>query len=522
MQQYSHPAIPSPRRILASVVLLLLSLQSVKAQPGPVFLFRDVAVVGHHVGRLSWDSVAGAEHYQLLRRYPDQEFFVPIATLTAPHYVDTLRRVICADTVSYLVHAQLPDTLLTSDTAGLFFQDNIPTAACALRLCSVDTTLRRILLSWYPSPDTDVMGYYICSGSPCLQLDTVWGRLNTTYLCPDSLSPDSCAQYSFRILAFDSCLQASPLTPYFHNPALCLTAPPCSRRLSCTWNRYINMPDSVARYTLHYRLGSGGPWLQHTVGPQGPFQFDTLIADLSTSQVSAYLSVRNTPDSLEALSMVFHFAFPQPDTALYSRILAASYDDTLPAIVLSLQIDPDYPADSCLLMRSAAVAQQNGLQDYHWSPFEPLVTLYPAASADPQQIFSYTDRDLTHAVPAYSYRLAVPDRCAQRHTTSDTVVVLIPPAVEPDAWIPNIIKAGDPDLGRLCPTFPSPLSQDYCFEIYNRHGHRLFRTHDLADCWDGCDLQHRPQPQGVYVYRITCRHSDGTKKTYTGAVTLLR
>lgn len=516
------PPIPRPLALLLLCLAAALLPCGTHAQPVPSPRFTDVAVVDHHVGRLSWDSVPQALHYQVQRRYPGQEAFAPLATLLATHYFDTLRRVICADTVSYRVLAQLPDTLLTSDTAGLFFQDNIPTAACRLRLCTVDTLLRRLRLSWYPSPDTDVMGYCICMGSPCLSLDTVWGRLNTSYLCPATLAVDSGQHHDFRVFAFDSCLQASPLTPYFHNPALRLSAPHCSRQLSCSWNNYVNMPDSVARYVLHYRVGPDTLWRTHTVGPQGPFRFDTLFADLSISRITAYLSVHNRSDSLAALSSVVAFAFPQPDTPQFVRILAAHYVDSLSAVDLSFQVDPAFLVDSCSLLRATAMPSPSSPSSLQWLPFQHIATLHPSSFPDPQQLFHHTDHDISRSAEAYSYRLSVPDRCAQRHLLSDTAVVFLPPSVEPAVWIPNIFRPGDPSVGLFCLSSPTLLAQDFRLEIYTRWGQRVFITHSLGHCWDGTDSHHRPLPQGVYAYRATCRHTDGTLKTYAGTVTLLR
>ena len=491
------------------------------AQSPSALRITEGIVTGHHTGRLSWTRLDSASAYQLYRRYPDQATFSLIATLADTHYTDTLSRIVCADTVSYFVDALAPVSTLRSDTAGLYYQDNIPTAACHLRLCSVDTLLSRLRLTWYPSPDTDVMGYYLCMGSPCRDYDTVWGRLNTTYLCPDDLSlPQNIhREYNFRLLAFDSCYQASPLTPYFHNPVLTLSAPPCSRSLSCSWNRYINMPDSVASYILHYRLLPDTHWRTHRVGPQGPFQFDTTVADLAIGRVDAYLSVHNRSDSLQALSVRQTFNFDYGDTARYARILSAAYLDTVPAIALTLEVDPSFAGNSFTLLRASATPSASDPSVLVWTSFLPLASLQRPAA---QPLLSYTDSLIHRSVAAYAYQLAVPDLCGQRSVFSDTATVAIPPMPAPAAWFPNIIRAGHPDLGLFCPRYLSPLAQNYRLDIFTRWGQLVFSSRSLDHCWDGTNLYGRPLPQGVYVYRARCHHADGTVKTYKGTVTLLR
>ena len=52
-------------------------------------------------------------------------------------------------------------------------------------VATVDETSRQIVLSWTPSADTQAMGYHICTGNPCLDYDTVFGRSSDSYVCQD-------------------------------------------------------------------------------------------------------------------------------------------------------------------------------------------------------------------------------------------------------------------------------------------------------------------------------------------------
>ena len=484
------------------ILLLLLLPAMLSAQS---LTFTLTAVVSNQVGLLSWNHRVDDSAYALFRRFPDQEAYTCIATLSDTFYLDTLHRTICSDTVNYFV-ATASDTSLP---VGLLYQDNVPTSPCTLQLCSVDTLLGQIRLSWYPSPDTDVMGYYICMGIPCLDYDTVWGRLNTTYLCREELNSFNNHEYNFRILAFDSCRQASPLTPYYHNPRLEVNTQPCSRQLHCSWNRYINMPDSVLHYSLYYKLQGDQEWRLHRVGPDGPFTFDTLIPDLAVSRLRAFLAVAN-PDTLCAYSLVQDFSFDYGDTADYLRISHLQYDDSQPSVTLTLDIDPHFWGRHCYIYRAT------GPNDI----FEQIAELTRSAT-QPEQFLTYTDFDISRAAGRYVYRIGTPDICGQWIKYSDTVQLLLPEIMPPDAYIPNAIIYADPDNGRFCPHFVSPLADGYSLDIFNRLGAHLFHTSSLTDCWDGTDPQGRPLPQGVYVYKARCRHADGSERTYLGTVLLL-
>ena len=494
-------------------ILLFLLLVGVEVSAQPLH-FSRAAVVGHHVGSLAWNAVPDAITYRLYREYPSQLQYHLVAIVADTQYLDTLHRVICSDTVSYYLVAELVTDTLCSDTVGLFYQDNIPTAAPSLRLCSVDTLARQIVLSWYPSPDTDVMGYYICMGSPCRDYDTVWGRLNTSYRCLEPLNDST--RLSFRILAFDSCHQASSLTDYYYNPVLYLSSEPCSRQLHCSWTPYVNMPDSVAAYRLFYRLNDDS-WHCHTVNSQGPFQFDTLLDDLAVSRVTAYLCVSNTPDSLHAYSLVKQFDFQYGDTARYLRVSQPQLVDGLclsdpfgPSIALVVEVDTLFTGSQILLYRAVGDDGPFSLLDDLQRPLDP-----PAAT------LGFTDCDISRTAGSYRYFAAASDVCQQRYVYSDTVQLLLPHFDDPAAYFPNAIIYGDPVRGAFCPLFVSSLSVGYSLSIFNRWGECLFHSTDPESCWRGAALDGSPLQQGVYVYRAHCHFADGSEHTYVGTIFLI-
>lgn len=468
---------------------------------------RSVAV-SNNVGDLRWIQFPGANRYSLYRHFPGQENFSLIASIADTHYLDTIHRSICADTVSYCVEAITLERTFRSDTVGIYYVDNVPTTPCTVRLSSVDTALDRICLTWYPTPDTDAIGYYICIGSPCVDYDTVWGRFNTTYLCPPDLSTDT--QYCFRVLAFDSCYQASPLTPPYCNPTIFFSDTGCSRRFSCTWNRYVNMPDSVGRYRLYYQLENQEVFHLHETGPEGPFEFDTVIEDLSISKITTFLSVDNTSDTLHAFSQVRTRHFSYGDTASYIRIIEAVYDENVPSISITIDIDSQFAVPECFVYRS-----QGSIDG-----FDHLATIDRSNSSG--RYLRYTDYSISRAAGQYVYKVGIPDLCYNWVKESDTVHVLLPDVHKPTAYFPNAIIYDHPMCGQFCPTYISAISSNYQLNIFTRWGQLVYSTTDIESCWDGTGPSGQPLPQGTYVYYAHVNHADGTAQNYHGTILLIK
>lgn len=496
-------------RSLYVVICSLLLTMSLHLSAQGTLHFTRYSAIEHNIGYLEWNKIADDATYHLYRRYPQAEGFSTVATIGDTHWFDTVSRVICHDTVAYYLVATHDTNSWQSDTIGILFQDDIPTNPCTLRLCSVDTLSQRIQLSWYPSRDTDIVGYRICMGSPCLDYDTVWGRNNCLYLCDSS--EKGTEMHMFRVLAFDSCGQASVLTPYYHNPVLQASIDSCGTTLSCRWNRYINMPDSVGHYRLYYRLtdinGTAGPLQCHNVGPAGPFAFDTTLDVLTVKQVQCYLSVDNTSDSLHAFSTLNNLSIAQGDTARYLQIADIQYDETVPAINLRLEVDSLFDGTVLYLYRHTN-------DDTTWQSIATITLTH-------QRYLTFTDVDINPFDSSYCYRIGIPDICQHWIKYSDSRCILLPDYQEPQLWIPNTLIYGDPINGTLCPLFLSPVSRDYHFAIFDRQGLRLFETNDLHQCWDP-SASPQPLQTGTYVYHIRCRHIDGSLRHYTGTVTLLK
>ncbi|MBQ9472955.1 MAG: ATP-binding cassette domain-containing protein [Bacteroidales bacterium] len=236
-----------PLLVLSAALAMLVAAPAARADTIPLPL--NAAAVGYNMVNLSWSPPDSSDNqvFTLYRQYPADTAPQLLVSTRRNSYTDTLRRVVCSDTVLYLVCRTSPAAPCARGSAAVFISDPRPTTPCRLHSVSVDSASQHIVLRWHPSPDSDIMGYFICTGTPCLSLDTVWGRHDTSYLAA-TLSPLS--SNTFRIYAFDSCLTASPLTQPAGNIVLSAEATHCGSRLSMQWSAAQALPDTIEGYEL--------------------------------------------------------------------------------------------------------------------------------------------------------------------------------------------------------------------------------------------------------------------------------
>lgn len=451
---------------------------------------------------LVWNAVAPAVQYQVFRKMPSQDDFNLLASTSATTYVDTIHQIVCGDTVRYRIECQREGVHYISNIDGDYFSDLYPTAPCTLGGVTVDSATQLITIFWHPSPDSDIEGYHLCSGSPCLAYDTIWGRLDTVYRCLEYASTEV---HEFRLLAFDSCRNASPLAPFYgsiHNIVLQLNTTECSRTIQAAWNAYDNMPDDLRHYQL---------WLGYDDAAMRPV--DSLTACALSYEIPGWVSrlrakvvAVNTTGSCCVESNMVQVQFATADTALYITLDDPVYDEEHAQITLCGSVDPQYQIESYTLYRSI-----------DRGAFLPLAQLPYAADGQ----LRYVDGDVHRHDSCYAYRLSVLDGCHRNEKFSNTVQLLLPEVGESAVFFPNVFTPGQPDNNRFGPIAANLETSDYSFHIFDRLGRRLFSTTQLGDMWDGT-YHGVAMPQGAYVYYLRCRHTNGRILTYKGTVTLLR
>ena len=195
---------------------------------------------------LRWRDVSGP--LELLRRLPQDESYTSLGAVDGTAYRDTLRRAVCGDTLHYRLIYVGGAMIETS----VWFADAVPPLHSDIQIVSVDSLADSVVVSWLPSKSEDVAAYIICTGSPCVSPDTVYG---TRYAVEYHDAP-----ITFRIFAVDSCGNPSQLSLPCNNLHLVASADSCGGTLTARWNDYRNMPGGMGKYCLYYSLGRPYVW----------------------------------------------------------------------------------------------------------------------------------------------------------------------------------------------------------------------------------------------------------------------
>ncbi|MBR5783659.1 MAG: gliding motility-associated C-terminal domain-containing protein [Bacteroidales bacterium] len=347
---------------------------------------------------LSWNnpfvgSLEGGS-YTVLRKIKNKTDWHPVVTTSALFYQDTVKQSVCHDTVMYTVFAIAGhDTLVSSKSKGSLFVDPLPTTPCKLDVVTVDEPTQMIHLSWEPSPDNDIWGYFICQGNPCMALDTIYGKYNTSYVAENH---ECTSVHDYRIYAFDSCFTASALTDYYHNIVLKGEAVDCKNEVSISWNEYINMPDGLGYYRIYVRYDNSSAFRHlHLVEVGQPLQHNFVVP---TNVADVYVKVVAVGKNSEYVSEsnILHVNMFVPDTAKFVYIRYASVNEKNKNIDLLFYVDSAFVADSYQLYRKT---------------YGRGYTLYDNIPYTGESLLSYTDSNVDVENVRYTYCLAVKDAC---------------------------------------------------------------------------------------------------------------
>lgn len=370
-------------------------------------------------------------------------------------------------------------------------------------VATVDDSLQQIVLSWTPSADTQAMGYHICTGTPCLDYDTVFGRQNNTYTCLDH---DPLEQHTYRLHVFDSAYNVSSLTPSFGNIVLTADVPPCSSTLSVSWTPYVGMPGGVDRYRLWMMREPVDEryFVAYSTDTAGPLSLEFGIAD-NITRVWLKVQAVGFPDSvtggqLVSQSNIIEVKRLTADSAAFVEITSAAYDSASNQVMLSFNIDTSYHTDHYTLWRS--------IDGRPWSVIAQL----------PPSVTTSVDGSINPFDSLHCYRLSVTDACDMNEKFSNTQCITVPTPPDPASSIPNVIIIGDPTNGAFLPRLQGLKGDLYEIFIYNRNGILVHHSTDPAAAW----IPSTDTPQGAYAYALRCRFNNNIVKIFTGSILVIK
>ncbi len=332
--------------------------------------------------------------YYIYRKIQNKTDWIRIGSTSSLMYRDTVLQSICSDTILYKIMCK-NDTVKTvvSNKEASLFMDLAPTSPCKLDVVTIDEATQKIHLSWEPSPDPDIMGYFICQGSPCVGLDTVWGKYNTNYTARNH---SSTSVHDYRIYAFDSCFTASALTDFYHNMVITGNTVNCEKKIQLEWNAYINMPDAISHYIVYARYNNEPNYRTIEIVPANNFLRSVFTVPDDVSDVYAKIIAVNTTQIKQSESNTIRINLSTPDTAKYIYIRSASIDEGNSRIEFVFHVDSLFQTDYYLLYRKT---NRGSFTLYKKIPYIGLQTMY------------YQDMEVDLSLNKYTYYLAVKDAC---------------------------------------------------------------------------------------------------------------
>ncbi len=284
-----------------------------------------------------------------------------------------------------------------SSVSGGTFQNTIVPAIPLFDTMSVDDN-NTALMSWNISPSIDVEGYviYKFNGASWIPVDSVLGINSTSYNYLSSNAGFNSEQY--RLAAYDSCGNISPLGAVYSTIHLTATADICNRSATLNWTDYLTFNTGLSNFRI----------FQATAGAAGPY---TLIGNV-TAGVLTYIVSGLAPNTtyyykIEAVDVsgtktassnriTFYSATPIPPRFLYLR--KVSVLDPPNQVNLTCHIDVAAPARRFKIMRSLDTVAANYIQ----------VGTIPPSKTSP---ILFTDNKVLTDNNSYYYKVISVDSC---------------------------------------------------------------------------------------------------------------
>ncbi len=357
---------------------------------------------------LSWTSMGsttppGSENkpYKIYRKLKRQDTdWQFLAEQTQRTYTDNIPP-ICSDSILYKIELENDNGCVSRSNQVLHVVGDmqIPNMPDLQRI-SVDENSQQIFLEWIPSTSDDVMGYVVCSGEPCVTLDTIWGATANSYTCANCSAEQI---NSLAVMAFDTCFNTSLRTDRHSNVVLSAQRENCSDKVKLSWNEYEGF--DVLRYEIYKKENNSAFTL---VGNTQALNYQATI-DPTIPNYEFYILVvgaNNITSKSNRVVMTISSA-QQPE---FVEIRKVSVKDRNQGVELEFFVDADIVVNKYRLKRA-----ENG-GEYK------VIANIPYTGNNTVQ---YTDNiSLENNKNDYSYIFEAPDACNLVYTASRPATIM--------------------------------------------------------------------------------------------------
>ncbi|MCX6230257.1 MAG: gliding motility-associated C-terminal domain-containing protein [Bacteroidetes bacterium] len=370
-----------------------------------------VTNTGGGLANLAWNAIhtpklpTTASYYQIYKTKSLSNPWSKVDSTQNLIYNDTVK--VCHDTVYYRI--EIKDAFNCTSVSsydGKLFEDLTAPLFNGMDTVSVDYISGKVKLGWHPSPSLDTWGYIICHGSPCIVIDTVWGRLSSSYI--DSLFNPCSATQSYRIAAFDSCKNTSILSDYHTTILLKSSLDICASQIKLNWTAYTNMNPTVSGYRVMMSKNGGAFNILATTNAS---KLDYILNNIedSTSYCFYIQAYENTgQNTSSSCQKCYYIIKPRKPKYLYIRTATVVSDN---------QIDIKIHTDPAALVTAYSVYKSKSAS----GAFVKITDLPPTASTD----FTYTDYAVNTQKYSYYYKTTSLDSCGNYGITSNTAHTIL-------------------------------------------------------------------------------------------------
>ena len=302
------------------------------------------------------DSTNPVRHQAYIyRKLPYRSGYNPIKTIDHTYvsgstftYADTVPS-ICDDTLKYYVEYQLNAgaTIYRSNISKIRFSNYVGSAPSTPKWnnISVHPVLQQLNLTWESSTNSNIAGFELCEGEPCISFDTVWGNVSSY----DCAKCDPAKIYNFKIRSFDGC--ATPTTSAWseaqNNIVLNTVTINCPKEVNLSWNAYHNMQGDLGGYNIYAKFDGGQYNIIHKTNPDVTNYVYEVPEGISLANF--YVAAINKSQAIEGKSNITTSFFS--DTRDLVNILFASVTEDNRSVQFSVIVDNSVMSNSYDLYR---------------------------------------------------------------------------------------------------------------------------------------------------------------------------
>ncbi len=232
-------------------------------------IFLNVSNTGIGTANLSWNPAFSptnpslSNYYNIYREFPTGNW-VMIDSSQLLTYQDIIT--FCNTLINYKIGIYDSSGCTSfSNIDGDIFQDINSPSVPFIDSVSVDHNTGQSIIGWEQSTSDDTEGYIVYQyiAGIWTPIDTVWGINNNFYSNP--MSDPASGYESYRIAAFDSCFNTSPLGIDLNTIHLNITFDACQSNIILNWTPYINADPALGGYRIWCSSDSSQFFLLDTV-----------------------------------------------------------------------------------------------------------------------------------------------------------------------------------------------------------------------------------------------------------------